>query len=127
MLNIFERAAKTRLRVVTSQGNLSTESLWRLELEKLNVIAISLRDDVKSLAGESFIEEDSQPDPKLELAFEVVKHIIKVKLEERKEASARKERAAKKAKLLELIARKQDENLEGLSIAELTKQFDELG
>ena len=99
-----------------------------MELEKLNVIAISLRDDEESLAGESFIEEeDSQPDPKLELAFEVVKHIIKVKLEERKEASERKERAAKKAKLLELIARKQDENLEGLSIAELTKQFDELG
>ena len=41
--------------------------------------------------------------------------------------SERKGRAAKKAKLLELIARKQDENLEGLSIAELTKQFDELG
>ena len=127
MLDIFEKATKTRLRYVTDQGTLATEDIWRLSLEKLDDLAIGLRREVESSAGESFIEEDSQPNPETELAFEVVKHIINVKLAERKEFLERKDRAAKKAKLLELIAKKQDANLEGLSIAELTKQFEALG
>lgn len=126
MKDIFGKATQQRLRYVTPIGSLATEDLWKLSLELLNLLAIDLRSTVESLTGDSFIEE-VKPDPKTLLAFEVVKYVINVKLEERKAAKDKRDLDLKKSKLLELIAKKQDEGLSSLSIAELTKQFDDLG
>lgn len=62
----------------------------------------------------------------LELKFNIVKHIIDVKvaeLEARKDAA---EKRAKKQKLMELISKKQDAELEGKSVDELMKELEAL-
>lgn len=53
--------------------------------------------------------------------FEIVKHIIKVKLAERETLKVAKKNATKKAQLDELIHNKKNEELASLSIEDLEK------
>ena len=39
MLNIFEKASKQKLRFVTSKGMISSEDLWDMSLQSLDIIA----------------------------------------------------------------------------------------
>jgi hypothetical protein len=58
--------------------------------------------------------------------FEIVKHIIKVKLAEREAAKVIKENAAKKQQILELIHQKKNESLASMPVEELEKMLTDL-
>lgn len=125
--NIFEQASRIGLRIDTHMGLLTVEDLWNLPLSSasgrgnLDDIAKGLRRELRSTEEESFVvAKKSRTDERLALAFEIAKHVIAVKLAEAEEARTQRERAEKKQKLLSIIARKQDEQLEGQSLEELT-------
>jgi len=124
MNEFFEKASRLKLRFKTSVGSIATEDLWDVTLESLNTLAKSLNKELKDAQEESFIGTRSKANTILELKFEIVKYVIKVKLEE---AETRKNAANKKAakeKIMELINRKKDEALSSKSIEELEKELE---
>lgn len=126
MENLFIKASRLALRFKSSVGMITTEDLWNLPLTQLDVIAKTLNKEIKLAEEESFIKTRTKANDVLETAFEVVKYIIAIKLEEaeaKKTAVARKEQ---KAKIMEIIARKQDESLGSKSLEELTAMMEQL-
>ena len=125
-INLFEQASKLKLRYKTNYGLVTTEDLWDLPLTSLDEVAKSLNKQVKEAGEESFIEVKSTANEKLELSFEIVKYVIKVKLVEQEAAKLAKENAAKKQQLLELLHQKQNEELGQLSIDEIKNMLAKL-
>lgn len=75
----------------------------------------------------SFISNDSPKNDELELKFNIVKDMITDKLKEKVDRDRAKQKAAEKAKLLDLLDKKQSEKLENLSEEELRQRLAELG
>lgn len=131
---MFERASRTKLRFDSPQGLLTIEDLWDLPLTapphraSLDTIAIGLH----QLAREadqtiSFVTPPADTGKaEILLAFEIVKYIIGVRVKERDERQEAQERKEKKQRLMELIARKQDQELEGKSVEELRAMVESL-
>jgi hypothetical protein len=126
MNNLFEQASRRKLRFDSSIGQLSTEQLWELSLPQLNELAISLSRKVKDVSTESFIQTETKVPKELLLRFEIVKTIIAVKLEEAEKAKKAAERKIQRDKLLNALANKQDEKINGMSIKALEKELDAL-
>lgn len=127
MQDIFATASRKGIRFLTPKGPLTVEDLWDLPLQSqtgranLDDIAKGINKLVKEQAEEtSFVSPTSSAvDQNNELALEVVKHIISVRVAERDAESLKKKRTEEKQKILSLIADKQDETLRGKSLEEL--------
>jgi hypothetical protein len=125
-MELFEKAARWKLRFPTPIGHVTVEDLWDLPLlakgrQKacLNDVAKALNKQVKASDEEDFVNPEVEPDKELKAAFEIVKHVISVKIRERDAAEKAQETKQKKARILELIAKKQDEALAEKSEEEL--------
>lgn len=128
-MEMFEQASRNKVRYQTPQGLLSVEDLWDLPLTSakgtranLDAIAIDLHKQLRDTADMvSFVApsttDTAQAD--LQLRFEIVKHVIGVRVAERDALKEQADRREKKQRLLALIARKQDEELAGKSVDEL--------
>ena len=121
----FEKASRLKLRFNTNKGDITVEDLWDLKLESRNgfdleTVAQSLNRAVKESGEESFVKRRNAKNAVLELKFEIVKYIIKVKMDEAEVAEAKVENKAKKELILGIIANKQNEELQGKSVEELT-------
>ena len=123
---MFEKALKQKLRFVSAKGNLTTEDLFQLPLTQLNDIAVAVNKKLKESDGESFISIKTDANETDTLRLDILKHIIKVKMEASEAAKLRLERNAKKAHIMELMAQKQDEALGAKSLEELQKELDAL-
>lgn len=126
MENLFEQALRERLRFKLSVGMVSVEDLWDLRLEDLDKLYKSLKKQAKEADEESLLKTKTAANKTLDLQIEIVKHIVKVRLQEAEEKKARQEKAQKKAQILELIGRKEIQSLENKSIEELTKELEAL-
>lgn len=124
MEKIFEKASRMKIRF-NYRGVITTEDLWDLDVKALDYIYKQLMITKKESETESLLEE-KKTNPILEVQIEIVKHIFEVKVEERKAAELRAENAAKKQKILAIIARKQDAELESKSAEELEKLIADL-
>lgn len=125
-MNNFEKATRLRLRFETSRGNLNVEDLWRLPLAELDKLAIALNKQLKESSEESFIKAKSKDNKLLELRFDIVKHIIETLLSEDEEKKKAADKRAKREQLLELIAKKKSQELEGKSLEELEAELTKL-
>lgn len=124
---MFEKASRLKLRFDSKKGSITTEDLWDLNLTSLDVIAKSLNAKMKLSEEESFIAVKTVANKKLELAFEVIKHVIKIKLEEKDKSKKAVEIAARKEQILAIISSKKTEELASKSVAELQKEYEGLG
>lgn len=125
-MNNFEKATRLRLRFETSRGNLNVEDLWRLPLAELDKLAIALNKQLKESSEESFIKAKSKDNKLLELRFDIVKHIIETLLSEDEEKKKAADKRAKREQLIELIAKKKNQELEGKSLEELEAELTKL-
>lgn len=118
---MFDKATRLKLRFESNKGLLSVEQVWDLSLTALNEMAKSLSRQVKAAETdeEDFIGTKSNVDSELQLRFDVVKHIIGVKLKERDDSKDAAERKANNQVILELIQRKKQQELENKSVEEL--------
>ncbi|MDF4164707.1 hypothetical protein P3446_13200 [Escherichia coli] len=118
---MFDKVTRLKLRFESNKGLLSVEQVWDLSLTALNEMAKGLSRQVKAAETdeEDFIGTKSNVDSELQLRFDVVKHIIGVKLKERDDIKDAAERKANNQVILELIQRKKQQELEGKSIEEL--------
>lgn len=94
--------------------------MWDLPLIQLDNIAIALN---KKLQESKTRTKDTT---ELELKFNIAKHIIDVKLQEQEDRLLESEKKAKRQKILDLMAKKQDAELEGKSLEELAKELEAL-
>ena len=117
MEKLFETASKMKVRF-NYRGVITTEDLWDLDVRALDYIYKQLMVAKKESETESLLEE-KKTNPILEVQIGIVKHIFNVKVEERKAAELQAENAAKKQKILSILARKQDAELENKSAEEL--------
>lgn len=118
---MFDKATRLKLRFESNKGLLSVEQVWDLSLNALNEMAKGLSRQVKAAETdeEDFIGTKSNVDSELQLRFDVVKHIIGVKLKERDDSRDAAERKANNQVILELIQRKKQQELESKSVEEL--------
>jgi len=116
----FKEASRQALRFATSKGNLTTEQLWDLKLPELDVLAVSLEVQVESSGKKSFLKTSTAKDKIAKLKFDIVLDILNTKADEQAEATKKKEDKAHNDKILSLIANKQEKDLEGKSVEELT-------
>lgn len=130
MSDLFERATKQKLRFNTSVGTVSVEELWDIPLTShgtisLDTIAKELNRAVKADDDESFVTKKSTSNTRLTLQFDIVKHIIEVRLAEAEAKLGRKAKKEKQQQILALIADKKNTELAGKTVEELTALLEE--
>ncbi len=128
---IYKKASKKKLRFSTNRGVLSVEQLWDLSKEEIRQLVIKAREAAKKSSGEVNDTELSFLDAPVktkatddELRFEILKDIYLTKKSSEEKAQKRAEAKENNKKILDLIARKQDEALEKKSIAQLEKMLE---
>ena len=117
-INLFEMATRKKFRF-PFKGTISVEDLWDLSVQNLDTVFKALNAEVKQAKEESLLAVKSDKDIILDAKIAIVKHIVSVK---QNEAVQRQNEAAlreQKRKLQELIATKQDAELQDKSIEEL--------
>jgi len=118
----FENAIRNKYRFVCRLGNLGVEDLWDLPLttakadgSSLNNIAKELSRQLKAESEEDFVSTKSSINKELQEKLDIVIYVIKVRKEENEALRNAADKTAKKAKLLEVLARKQDQAIESMS------------
>lgn len=131
-MNIFEQASRAKTRFSSLIGDLTVEQLWDLPLKAksgldLDSVAKEVNAQLKAVSEESFVNTSTNPAKgSLELAMDVVKHVIAVRLQENEEARNKAARTAKRQKLIDALGNKQDEELKGMSKEQLLARIAEL-
>lgn len=123
--NMFEIATRERFRF-TFKGQQSVEDLWLLSEKELNSIFQELNSKVKKTQEESLLEIKTKQDEELILKIEIVKYIFQTIKNENLARLQAKENEAKKQKIMELMAKKQEEGLQNMSMEDLQKMLDDL-
>lgn len=124
--NIFEAASKNKYRY-PYKGMITTEDLWDLNPAQLDIVYKALNKGVSEAQVSSLMCKVTEVDAELLNKIEIVKYIFNAK---EAEAEARKNDAAKHAKkqrILDILAQKQEDALQNMSEDELKKMLDELG
>lgn len=133
-MNIFERAARAQLRFSSGIGQLTAENLFELPLAatgnraSLDRLACETYNELQALGAVSFV--DAKPNPRkteLELKLEIIKHVIASKQAEAAAAETKAKNVRERERLLEVLAKKKDAQLEGLSEEEILKKLEEIG
>lgn len=125
-MSTFLKASKKKLRFATSKGELSTEQLWDLSLTSLDTIAKAVNKRIKDSEEESFIGKKTSGNADDELRLEVLKEVIRVKMEDQDKRAKASERAEKLRHLKQLATEKQTEAFGNQSLEEIQKQIAEL-
>lgn len=129
-MSIFEKASRAKLRFETDRGLITVEDLWNLSLKggtlSLNSIAVALDNRIKAAGEKSFVDDKTSVDERLELAMDIVKHVIKVRKEEIAEQQKATEKRQKREALLQQLAEAEAREREKLSPEEIRQQLAEL-
>lgn len=124
---MFEKAARIKLRFESNKGLLTAEDLFDLPLTSnsgranLDDIAKALHKKLKSGDDVSFVLKEKKSDETVQLAFDIVIHVINVKMAEADEARKQAENRDRKQQLMAIIAQKESEQLAGMDLDELKK------
>ena len=126
-LNIFEYAAKNKLRFATDRGLLTAEDLFDIKLSNqagpsLDKIAISL-DEELSKTEKSFVKKVTPQNKELQIKLDIVKHVISVKQDQEEAKVAAAARATQRRILQEAIAKKKLEAIDNADLASLEAEL----
>lgn len=120
---VFAQATRNKIRFDSTKGQLSTEDVWSLPLNALDTLAKSINAQLRTLQEESFIGAPSLDSQLWQLKLDVVKYIIKVKLDEKAQHEAKVRRNKEVEQLEELIAEKENAALRDLPVEELRRRL----
>lgn len=134
-MNIFEQATRLKLRFNTEskRGELNVEQLWELPLTSendvsLDGLAVKLASKIQNQSVVSFVNATKHnKDFELDkLRFDIVKHIIDVRIAEREQRKVNNERLAEIETLKQALDARKALELQNLSAEEIQKRIDEL-
>lgn len=126
MAEIFERASRLALRFSTSKGEITTEDLWKLSLENLDAMARKIRKEINETSEESLLTSKVQKTSKLQLAYDIIAHIVKVRLEEKDRKEKRQAQQQKLELLQETLMKKEIEKVTSMSEDDIRKTIADL-
>lgn len=124
-INMYKYAAINKLRFPFTKGLVTLEDLFDLSVENLDSIYKALRKQAKVEDEESLLATKSKESSELQIKIDIVKDIV---TDKQNALAARKAAAEKKAqnqKIAEIIARKENAELENKSIDELKAMLSE--
>lgn len=127
-VNIFEQATRKRIRFTTTLGQLNVEDVWQLPLisnkgVNLDNLAMQLQEECAEKCRTSFVQKAETKDEDAQLRFDIVLHIINVKLDEQEEAQKAADRRAHQQRIMALIERKELEQFDQKSLDELREEL----
>lgn len=126
---LFEMASQMKFRY-PYKGMITTEDLWDLTPAQLDVVYKALSKELKATDGDSLIASKTADEGvkanELKNKIEIVKYIFECKQQEKEMHRIATESAAKKQRILDILARKQDSALENMSEDDLKKMLNEL-
>jgi len=130
---MFIMAAKKKFRFETPKGFLTVEDLFDCPLisrsgtgVSLDNIAKGIHRQLKATEDESFVLASSKKDTELETKLEIVKYVIAEKKAELKRRETLAANKAKREKILEIIASKEDDGLRQSGVDDLKKMLAEM-
>lgn len=118
-MNIFEKAVREKTRFAF-KGNIGVEELWDLSLTNLDTIYGNLETELEGLPKKSLLSTNSKQREEIEFKQEIIKYIVETKKIEAEQKSVAKENSAKKQMILDILAKKQNQSYENMSVEELT-------
>lgn len=118
--NMFELATRYKFRF-PFKGMISVEDLWDLSVENLDTVFKCINAEMKKTKEESLLNTKSKDDEVLEMKIKIVKYIVEVKQKEKEEREKMFLNKERNQKIMSIIAAKQDEELQNMSVEELQK------
>ena len=118
---MYKKASRLKLRFETKKGILNVEQLWTLSLSDLDELAVSLEEELNKSKTKSFLECRSNEDKIISLKFDIVFDILTTKLEEQESNKKELETKEHNEKIMRLISKKQEDELQNKSIDDLVK------
>ena len=123
--NLFEGAVRAKYRF-PFKGQITTEDLWDLSLQDLDRVFKALNAEAKQSQEESLLKVSDKQAETLERKIEIVKHIVAVKQAEIIAIKEAADRKAQKQRIMEIIAKKEDDTLQNMSLDELKKMAENM-
>jgi len=136
---MFALATRKKLRFATAKGEISVEDLWDLPRHNINEkgsiqnpmslksIARKIQAQLKDMdVVDEFDDKDELENEEitiLKLKLDIVRYILKVKLEEFENKKNQSQIKEDNQRILEIIERKKAQELENLSVEELMKKI----
>lgn len=120
---MYKKASQLKLRFETVKGSLSAEQLWDLSMSDLSGAIKKVKKILKKSDDDelSFLEDGNVPDTLNELRFAILKDVYLTRKKEAEDAMTELDKKQHNQKILELIASKKNEELQGKSVEELEK------
>jgi hypothetical protein len=134
-MNLFKVASKEKFRFKSPVGFLTVEDLWALPLSSkqqgkpnLDDVARAVNKELNDKREDSFVKSSSENRgvKRLSQKLDLVKLIIQEKQDENKEYLERQKKKELKNKLVNALAKKQEESILELSEEELLEQINSL-
>lgn len=124
-INLFELASREKFRY-PYKGQITTEDLWDLSAEKLDVVFKALSNQKKTTMEESLLGQPTREEQILEAKLNIVRYIFAAKQEELEQRRQKAANAEKRRRIMEIIASKEDDALASQSVEDLKRMLDEL-
>ena len=131
-MDIFERGIREKVRFNTfNKGLCNMEDLYDIPLTSkngtsLDKIAGGLYKEIQEAVGISFVGDNTPGNNLLELKLEIVKAVIKRKLQEREIKENALANKVRREKIMAILADKEDDSLKGKSPEELKAMLESL-
>lgn len=126
---LFKMASQMKFRY-PYKGMITTEDLWDLSIEQLDIVYKNLNKELKALDGDSLIASKSADEGvkanELKNKIEIVKYIFTSKKQAAELHRMAADNAAKRQRILEVLAQKQANELQNMSEEELKKMLENL-
>lgn len=130
MNNLFEMASQFKFRY-PYKGMITTEDLWDLTLDQLDTVYKALNKELNSIQEDGLIQTKSADEGvaanNLKNKLEIVKYVFASKQQAAELAHMAAENAMKRKRIMEILAKKQDDALENMSEEDLKAALAELG
>lgn len=127
---LFEMASQSKFRY-PYKGMVTTEDLWDLSPSQLDTVYRNLSKELKAIDEDSLISTRSVDEGvkanELRNKIEVVKYIFNAKQQAAELTRMAADHAAKRQRLLDALAKKQENALESMTEDELRQALAELG
>ena len=129
---MFAKASRLKLRFVSPKGLLSVEDLWDLPLTStkgnacLDDIAVYYNNLVGNKPKVSFVVATKGTNNDDQMRFDIVKHIIDVRMQEATDAATARERKERKQEIMAIIEEQEKGDLRKRPVEELRKMLEEL-
>jgi len=123
-MDILEKAIRLKLRF-NFKGMLTVEDLWDLKLNELDMIYKELNQQKKLQESESLLTNNLINDI-VNLQIEIIKYVVEQKQAEQLAEQTKIEKQQQKQKILEILSRKQDDDLQNKSTEDLLKMLENL-